>query len=60
MDTRQAIYQGVRETQKITGLPRDMLYKWLKEDKIKHFKSGKRFLVHVPALIAQLENNEVN
>jgi len=48
-------FQSIRETRRSTGIPECYLRKLVKEGKAPGFYSGKKFLVNVPALLAQLE-----
>ena len=50
-----AVYHSIPETAYITGLPPSFLRNELKAGRIKHIMSGKKYLINVPALLAQLE-----
>ena len=50
-----AVYQGIPETMKITGLPRALLYENAKTGAFPHIRSGRRILFNVPALLEELE-----
>lgn len=47
--------QGVKETQKLTGLSRAMLYDGAKSGRFPHVRAGTRILFHVPKLLDVLE-----
>lgn len=51
----KTMFQSIRETKRTTGLPECYLRKLVKEGKAPGVYSGKKFLVNVPALLAQLE-----
>lgn len=48
-------FQSIPETRRSTGLSEYYLRKLVKEGKVPGTYSGKKFLVNVPALLAQLE-----
>lgn len=50
-----AVYHSIPETAYITGLAPSFLRNELKAGRIKHIMSGKKYLINLPALLAQLE-----
>jgi hypothetical protein len=53
------VYQSIKDTVKTSGLSEFYLRKLLKANKLPHIRSGNKVFVNVPALIAQLEEGDV-
>lgn len=55
IDTKRPIFQPIKEVVKITGLSEYFLRQNLKAGKIPYIKCGKKILINMPRLEAELE-----
>jgi hypothetical protein len=55
-----AKFQGVLETQKITGLSKATLYGGAKTGAFPHIRSGNRILFNIPRLLAVLDEQSTS
>lgn len=55
IDVNRPIFVGIKEAVKITGLSEFYFRQGLKAGNIPHIRSGKKILINMPRLEAQLE-----